>query len=235
MTLPQEPAPEPAPEPKRRKRMAGAADAVDPSQPEDAARRPKHAKHATEIAHHTPGRLRLKIKAAKDNPVLLDQIKAVFSKVPGINGIETRAPTGSVILYYDPDHHPDISTLFHSLNGDAPDIAAAPVPIQPPRRAPESKVDEVTRQIEEEAEFLAEHSTFARAIVEYAKELDRQLKRATGNNIDLKILVPIGLAAFTFLEIGATAATPVWVTLVIFSLNHFVELHAHDADEPPGS
>jgi hypothetical protein len=23
-----------------------------------------------------------------------------------------------------------------------------------------------------------------------------------------------------------------WVTLVIFSLNHFVELHAQDADEP---
>ena len=45
-------------------------------------------------------------------------------------------------------------------------------------------------------------------------------------------LVPIALAGFTFLEIGAAAATPMWVTLVIFSLNHFVELHAHDADEP---
>jgi hypothetical protein len=64
-----------------------------------------------------------------------------------------------------------------------------------------------------------------------AKECDRHLKRATNNNIDLKILIPIGLAAFTFLEIGAAAATPMWVTLVIFSLNHFVELHAHDDDD----
>ena len=41
----------------------------------------------------------------------------------------------------------------------------------------------------------------------------------------------MALAGFTFLEIGAAAATPMWVTLAIFSLNHFVELHAHDADE----
>ena len=53
----------------------------------------------------------------------------------------------------------------------------------------------------------------------------------SGNNLDLKIMVPIGLAAVTFLEIGAAAATPMWVTLAIFSLNHFVELHAHDADD----
>jgi hypothetical protein len=31
------------------------------------------------------------------------------------------------------------------------------------------------------------------------------------------------------MEAGATAA-PMWVTLVIFSLNHFVEPHAHDGD-----
>jgi hypothetical protein len=29
-----------------------------------------------------------------------------------------------------------------------------------------------------------------------------------------------------FFEIGATAATPVWVTFAIFAVNHFVEMHA---------
>jgi hypothetical protein len=235
LSLPEEPAPPPEREPKQRKQPGAPADEGTRSRSgpgPTAAPGDKRVKHATEIAHHTPGRLRLKVKAAKNNPALLEQIKAVFSKVPGIERIEIRAATGSVILYYDPENHPDISTLFHSLNGAAPGSATVPIHA-PPRRAPINKVEEVAEQIEQEAEFLAEHSTFARAIVEYAKHLDRQLKRATDNNIDLKILVPIGLAAFTFLEIGATAATPMWVTLVIFSLNHFVELHAHDADQPP--
>jgi hypothetical protein len=42
------------------------------------------------------------------------------------------------------------------------------------------------------------------------------------------------LAGFTFFEIGAAAATPMWVTLVIFSLNHFVELRAHTAEDDDG-
>jgi hypothetical protein len=234
LSLPEEPAPPPEREPKQRKRPGVPAEeearlssGAPTSPPEH-----KRVRHATEIAHHTAGRLRLKVNSAKNNPTLLEQIKAVFSNVPGIEKIETRAATGSVILYYDPEDHPDISSLFHGLNGAASGSAALPIH-PPPHRAPSNKVEEVAEQIEQEAEFLAEHSTFARAIVEYAKHLDRQLKRATDNNIDLKILVPIGLAAFTFLEIGATAATPMWVTLVIFSLNHFVELHAHDADQPP--
>ena len=57
-----------------------------------------------------------------------------------------------------------------------------------------------------------------------------KLKITTGNTVDLKIVLAGGLAAFTFLEIGATAATPMWVTLALFSLNHFAELqHPHHA------
>ena len=52
-------------------------------------------------------------------------------------------------------------------------------------------------------------------------------KKATGNSVDLKVLLPLGLAVVTVVEIGAAAATPVWVTISLFSLNHFIELQAH--------
>ena len=52
------------------------------------------------------------------------------------------------------------------------------------------------------------------------------MKLTTGNAIDLKVLLAGGLAAYTFWEIGAEAATPMWVTLALFSLNHFAELHS---------
>lgn len=187
---------------------------------------------AAEIAHHVRGRVRLRIPAAKNNPELLAQIKTTFGNVPGIEYIEARPSSGSVILYYDPERHAEVPSFFHGLHEPLGHEAAASLVQEAHHRPPPNRLSEVTQQIEDEAEFLAEHSIFAKTIVEYAKEFDRHIKRATNNNVDLKIIVPIGLAAFTFLEIGAAAATPMWVTLVIFSLNHFVELHAHDADEP---
>ena len=51
------------------------------------------------------------------------------------------------------------------------------------------------------------------------------IKVSTGNVIDLKIVLAAGIAGFTIFEVGATAATPVWVTLAIFTVNHFIQMH----------
>jgi hypothetical protein len=194
---------------------AGPADtpAGEPAAPEPAPSQthPHHhvrdtiTKHRVEVAHHTRGRVRLKVRKGRDNPELLQQIKETFSTVPGIETIEVKPDTGSVVLYYDPDHQANIPSL----------VQPPPSPGPAPHRPPSDHLDEMTQAIEEEAEFLADHSAMAKSVVQYAKELDRWLKRSTGNNLDLKIMVPFGLAAVTFLEIGAAAATPMWVTRVI--------------------
>jgi hypothetical protein len=213
----------PRPPRRRRKQNGETAAEVTPNHQHGHHARATTLKHNAEIAHHTPGRVRLKIPRARDNPALLMQIKEAFANVPGIEAIELKPSSGSVVLHYDPDHQTDIPSFFRP-------VQPPPDPAPRPHRPPKGHLDEVTSSIEEEAEFLAEHSAIAKSVVTYCKELDKWLKQATGNNIDLKIMVPIGLAAVTFLEVGAAAATPMWVTLVIFSLNHFVELHAHDAD-----
>ena len=38
--------------------------------------------------------------------------------------------------------------------------------------------------------------------------------------------LPLGLAVYSFVEIGLEASTPLWVTLGIFSFNSFLTLHA---------
>ncbi|HET6237736.1 MAG TPA: hypothetical protein VFE41_22675 [Acetobacteraceae bacterium] len=188
-----------------------------------------------EIAHAIRGRVRIKVPASKSNPELLHQIRARFEGHPGIEAIDVKQSTGSVIICYDPEHHADVPSLFASLDkaGATPTAHMAPLAAvaAPVHHRPDNKLDAEINSIEEEAEFLAEHSHAARVIVEYIKGLDRQIKRSTNNNVDLKILVPVGLAAFTILEIGVATATPIWVTLMLFSINHFVEMHAHDADE----
>lgn len=186
--------------------------------------------HTAEVAHATRGRVRLKIPKAKDNLPLLVEIKAAFEGKPGIDAVNVKPATGSLVIYYDPELHPDISSLFIKL-GQGPAANEMPVVTVAPRQGAKTKVDEGFAALEEEAAFLAEHSSLARSIVDGVKALDRQIKLGTNNAVDLKIVAPVGLAALTFLEIGAAAATPMWVTLVIFSMNHYVEMRATKSDE----
>ena len=175
------------------------------------------------IAHQVSGRVRLKIPSAKGNPELLRQISDTFGVIPGFEHITVNATTGSVVLHYDTDQHHEFHGRFHEHVGRAHDY-------QPPA----TEIDEIARKIEEEAEFLARNSETARAFVDFCKRADSEIKLATGNLVDLKIVLAVGIIGFTVVEIGAAAATPVWVTLTIFALNHFIAMHPHD-QQPAGA
>jgi Heavy metal associated domain 2 len=183
-----------------------------------------------QIAHQVPGRVRMKIPAGKGNAELLKQIGEVFGAIPGIEQVDVNPITGSVTLRYDTDRHDEFHGTFnqhyaaHSDNG-APNGAARGGQNGGGKHGADTDLDKITGSIEAEAEFLASHSHTARVIVDFVKKCDREIKIATGNSVDLKILFAVGMIGFTVLEIGATAATPVWVTLAIFSVNHFIELH----------
>jgi hypothetical protein len=235
-------APDAAAKPRRARATPTAADPA-PETASAAADAPlQQARHAAELAHHAPGRVRLKLAAARNNPALLNQIRDAFAAIPGVDAVIVKAATGSLVIHYDPEHHPDLASLFTSLDGSAAPAAlpmasavqAGSAQASKPR-IPATDLDKKIDAIEQEAEYLAEHSHLARSIVDGVKALDRGIKRSTNNTVDLKILTPLGLAALTFIEIGAAAATPMWVTLAIFSLNHFVELRAHDDGEPAPS
>lgn len=173
------------------------------------------------IEHQVPGRVRMKIPAGKGNPDLLKQVSEIFAVIPGIEEITANPTTGSVVLHYDADRHDE----FHgSFRQHYDSHAAAHGGAGDRRRGAPTELDELTNRIEAEAEFLASHSHSARAIVDFVKQLDREIKVATNNTIDLKILFAVGIIGLTVFEVGATAATPVWVTLAIFTVNHFIEM-----------
>jgi hypothetical protein len=169
-----------------------------------------------QIAHQVPGRVRMKIPSAKGNPELLQQISETFSQIPGIEQITVNPVTGSVVLHYDADLHDEFhGGLQHHAGRHGHD------------HAPTTEIDGLADKIADEAEFLAEHSASARAVVDFFKSMDRNIKSATNNNVDLKILLAGGIILFTVFEVGATAATPVWVTLALFAMNHYIEMHQH--------
>ena len=170
-----------------------------------------------QIAHQVPGRVRMKIPAGKGNPELLKQISDVFGVIPGIEEVIVNPTTGSVTLHYDTDRHDEFHGSFqqhYEAHGASNGMHGA-----------DTELDKITHSIEAEAEFLARHSHTARAVVDFVKMVDHEIKRATNNNIDLKIVFAVAIIGFTVFEVGATAATPVWVTLAIFTVNHFIEMH----------
>jgi cation transport ATPase len=182
------------------------------------------AKLKVDIAHQVPGRVRMKVPSAKGNPELLQQIAQTFCVIPGIERVTVNPATGSVVMHYDVDQH-------HEFHGRLHDHVQAGG-----YRPPTTDIDEFTHKIEEEAEFLAQHSESARAVVDFFKKYDREIRQATDNNVDLKIALAVGIIGFTVLEVGTAAATPVWVTLTLFALNHVIEMHAAPhADERPAT
>ena len=62
--------------------------------------------------------------------------------------------------------------------------------------------------------------------MQFCKSADREIKIATDNVLDLKMILAVGVVGLTVFEVGATAATPVWVTISLFGLNHFIEMQA---------
>lgn len=179
----------------------------------------KH-KHALKIEHQTAGRVRMKVPAAKGNPELLAEIGKTFGVLPGVESVTLNPTTGSLVLHYDHAQHDDFHKHLHSHCEEH--HCCAPPP---------TELDELATRIEREAEFLAEHSHAAHMIVHVCKRLDREIKVRTNNVVDLKIGLAGGIIALTLLELGASAATPVWLTLGVFTLNHFVELQKHHSLE----
>jgi hypothetical protein len=173
-------------------------------------------KHAARIEHNIPGRIRIKIPTAKGNHKAFDTYKAAISSLPGTKQVHAKPETGSIVIHYDSESADFHEFLHHCCANH--DIAIH-------GERPGDEIDHFAKQIENEAKFLAQRSELAKFTVDFCTKLDRELKSVSDNTIDLKIVLAGGLAAFTFLEIGAEAATPMWVTLALFSLNHFTELH----------
>jgi len=180
--------------------------------------------HSARIEHRIPGRIRVKISSARNNSDALNLYKSIFSELPGISKVIANVETGSIVIQYDPRREAEFQDHFQQACQRQ--NFALGVGLQA------KELDDLANKIEGEALFLADRSEVVRVLVDVFKNVDYQIKVVTGNKIDLKVVLVGALAAFTFVEIGGKAATPMWVTLALFSLNHFIELR-HDALQDP--
>jgi cation transport ATPase len=175
--------------------------------------------HDAHVVHHTKGRIRVRLPRAKRDHAALEKVKRALAPMPGVQSVDVNSTTGSVVVCYDSSKHDDFHSAL-SRHAEEQNLFT----LAPPHL---SEVDEIAETIEKEAQFLAERSETAKSIVDFFKGLNREVKNATNNAVDLQVLLPLGLAVYSFLAIEGEMATPLWVTLGIFSFNSFVSLHHH--------
>jgi hypothetical protein len=173
--------------------------------------------HGATVVHHIPGRLRVRLPRSKRDPRMLTELRDFVSELGGVQQVEINPVTGSILVHYHPESQAEIQDLLREAKENQDVTMDAPPEL--------TEADELADKIEREAEFLAAHSELAFHVVHAVKRLNRGIREATDNTVDLKVLLPAGLAVWAFVKAGSEIATPLWVTLAIFSFNSFVALH----------
>ena len=165
-----------------------------------------------EIAHHHPGRLRVRADALVDALDVVQRIRESLDAEPGILSVKYTAQTGSLLVQYEPGL------------ADADDIIlriAEAADLDPP-------LDEATlRERRARPALLAIGAT---------RELNRLTEEVTGGRADLRSIVPAalaGLAIYSFVE--EKQRLPRWDNLLYWGFNIFTMLHKReiDGDPPP--
>jgi hypothetical protein len=176
------------------------------------------------IAHQIPGRLRLKIPAAKGRPDLLQRIVAAAGSASDVKSVECNSLTGSVLIHHAPQAYKSLDA-FGSILGDS----TLRVSVHPSGSAAGGRSSGAA------SGQRAEPSAAAKAITSFFKNADREIRELTGNELDLKVLLPLVAGVLGLLALRRRATTPLWLTLLIFAFHSFLTLHgvavAEEAEE----
>lgn len=164
------------------------------------------------VHHHLPGRLRLRVPAAKGENDELREISSAIARTPGINQVEYNPITGSILIQYSPEQYKNLRSLESGLSA-----SAAPIALNNSHPAHHGS---------QRPQHWRGRSIAARRVDSFFKQLDREIRTATDNEVDLKFILPFGVGVLGLVAIRTSSITPLWLTLLIFAFNSFLGLHA---------
>lgn len=164
------------------------------------------------VQHFLPGRLRLKVPAAKGEDHELREISSAIAKTEGIDRVEYNPITGSILIQYSPKRYNNLQALESGLSSSAAPLALTnSYPGYDGAKRPR---------------YQRGRSIAAKRVDAFFKELDHEIRVASDNEVDLKFILPFGVAVLGLLALRYSSATPLWLTLLIFAFNAFLGLHA---------
>jgi hypothetical protein len=171
--------------------------------------------HEVLVAHHVPGRLRLKVPGAPGAVQSLAEIEAGILELPGVSGVEVRPATGSIVIEYDVDDAPDFVDTAAAF---ARALGISWIDLTPATTSSEGPFDSA-------AQLVPTPSELARVIIESFRSLNRELMQASDNAVDLRVLLPLAVTVLGARPGLAMQSTPMWMTSLMFAFSSFVSLH----------
>lgn len=174
------------------------------------------------IAHHMPGRMRLKVLGAPAEQEFFAMVKKVIASLKGVECVRVNAASSSIVIDYSP-----ADTVFHFRLQDDPDVNT-----WLRLEGDDALLACVDQAVASGSHYLAGHSRLAEGIVCGAKQIDSDLRSASNGYLDLKLLLPLAFAAATSMRQARGRGTPMWLSLGTFAFNSFLSLHRQRIDAP---
>ena len=158
------------------------------------------------VAHHMPGRTRIQVPRALRHQAKVAKATRAFAKLPGVRNVEIHVETGSMVLHHDED--PGILMALAKVAEEAFEIAL---------------------DLGDEDSGAGMDSSILGGLLQSSGTcVDNQISSATGNVLDLKTLIPLGLLGAGIARVSESglglANVPAFV-LFYYSFDMFVKLH----------
>lgn len=165
------------------------------------------------VHHHIPGRLRIRVPAAKGEESLLRELSSAIAKSPGIIEVDYNQLTGSILIQYSPQKHRNLDSLDAGLSA-----SAVPIVMNKEIRAEHSTHDR-------ERHRRGRRSIAAIKVDSFFSQLDNEIRSVTDDELDLKFILPLVVGALGIFSLRYSSTTPLWLTLLIFAFHSFLGLH----------
>lgn len=136
------------------------------------------------LAHHSPGRTRFKVPSKSWDKEYFLFVTDLLRKLPGVRSVKINPTTASVVVFHDLD----VSQVIQWAEEQGA--------FQTIERLPDLPLSE----------------DFESALQSAGQNLDRDLKNATGGEIDLKTIIAFGYFGFSLVQIRRKSFLPAaWV------------------------
>jgi hypothetical protein len=166
------------------------------------------------IVHRLPGRMRVRFARGTLTPDELSRLKATVLKLKGVDRCEANGTTACLLVHFDEATFN--AKRFAVVVGGLVEGAS-----------PNGTVAVSTARSDDGP------SRVARVINVRLQLLDRRLRRATGNGVDLRTIVPIGFAGLALREMlvhSARLPAIPWYVLLWYAFDSYLRLQ----DTPTG-
>lgn len=155
---------------------------------------------STRVVSSTPGRLRLRVAQPHRQSGDMQRIANALQANPNINQVRTNIQNGSIVINHDGDDA-SVDNLYATLRDLG--IIFGDVALG-------------------KSDAAAEVSN---AVV----DLNKRVRQATNNAVDLRLLFPLGLGVFSIRQLltkGLQLETIPWYVLAWYAFDSFLKLHA---------